>query len=172
MKISLIVAVDKENGIGKNNDLPWHLPADMKFFKETTTGNIVLMGRKNYESIPLKFRPLPNRLNLILTRDYSFTAENCILFHSIEELLQWKDENEKDPRVLYITGGGEIFKQLLDLRIVEEMFITHIDHSFDADVFFPSFNEKEWTKEIVFSQEIDEKNNYAFKTYKYSYCYL
>lgn len=172
MKVSLVVAVDKNNGIGKNNDLPWHLPADMKFFKETTTGNIVLMGRKNYESIPLKFRPLPNRLNIILTRDKNYKAENCLIFYSIDEFMTWKKENDADERTLFITGGGEIFKQFLDRKLVDEMYITHIDHSFEADIFFPEVNFEEWEKEIVFSHEIDEKNKYNFKTYKYSYCYL
>jgi len=82
MKVSLIVAIDLEGGIGKNNDLMWHLPSDMKFFKETTKNQIVVMGRKNFDSIPEKYRPLPNRLNVILTRNKNFTADNCLVYHS------------------------------------------------------------------------------------------
>ena len=81
MRIAIIVAVDAKNGIGKNNDLMWHLPDDMKFFKEKTSENIVVMGRKNHESIPEKFRPLPNRENVVLTRNKKFKAEGCLVFN-------------------------------------------------------------------------------------------
>ena len=100
--------MDANRGIGKNNDLMWHLPNDMKFFKEKTTDNIVVMGRKNYESIPEKYRPLPNRENVILTRNKDFKAEGCIVLHSFDELLQHY-ENEED-RTMFIIGGGEIYK--------------------------------------------------------------
>lgn len=168
MKISLIVAVDEKWGIGKDNTLPWHLPGDMKFFKETTTGNVVLMGRKNFESIPLKFRPLPNRLNIILTRNPNFSAEDCLIFHDVEQILNWKKKNEKDPRTLFVTGGGEIFKQFLENDLIEEMFITKIEHSFDADVFFPQIEESKWNQSLVNSHPKDEKNLYNFKIFKYS----
>ena len=82
MKVALIVAMDQEQGIGKNNDLMWHLPVDMKFFKETTNGHIVVMGRKNFDSIPERFRPLSNRENVILTHNATFQAEGCLVFHS------------------------------------------------------------------------------------------
>lgn len=167
MKVSLIVAVDQKNGIGKHQSLPWHLPRDMQFFKETTTGNIVLMGRKNYESIPTKFRPLPNRLNLILTKNKDYTAQDCIIIHSIEEFRIWLEVNKDDPRILFITGGGEIFKQFLDLELVEEMYITHITHNFEADVFFPEFDPSNWQKELVLVQEVDDRNHYRFETYRY-----
>jgi dihydrofolate reductase len=81
MKVRLIVAMDNERGIGKNNDLMWHLPADMKFFKETTLGHIVVMGRKNFDSIPERFRPLVGRENVVLTRNTAYSAENCQVFH-------------------------------------------------------------------------------------------
>ena len=145
MKISLIVAMDREGGIGKNNDLMWHLPADMRFFRETTTGNIVVLGRKNYESIPERFRPLPNRENAVLTRNTSYAAPGCLLFHSLEECLEHY-KNETD-RTVFIIGGGEIYKQALN--VVSEMYITHVDKSYDADTFFPQLNESEWKKEEV-----------------------
>ena len=87
MTIKLIVAMDNNRGIGKDNDLMWHLPSDMRFFKETTLNQIVIMGRKNFESIPEKFRPLPNRENVILTRQKDFTAENCLVFNSIRDVI-------------------------------------------------------------------------------------
>ena len=102
MKISLIVAMDNERGIGKNNDLMWHLPADMKFFKETSTGHIVVTGRKNYDSIPERFRPLPNRENAVLTRNADYKAPGAVIFPSLEACLEhYKNETEL---CLYIIG--------------------------------------------------------------------
>ena len=111
MKVALIVAIDAERGIGKNNDLMWHLPNDMKFFKETTQNQIVVMGRKNYDSIPEKYRPLPNRLNVVLTRNEDFQAPDCEVFTSLEACFEhFKNETE---RTVFIIGGGEIYKMAL-----------------------------------------------------------
>lgn len=164
-KVSLIVAMDRENGIGKNNDLMWHLPADMKFFRETTTGHIVVMGRKNYDSIPERFRPLPNRENAVLTRSFDFQAEGCTVFNSLEDCLaHYKNETE---RTVFIIGGGQIYKEALELGVIDEMFITHVDHVFGADTFFPEMDSSKWKIETVFSQEIDEKNKFGFVTKRY-----
>lgn len=170
MKTVIIVAKDLQNGIGKNNDLPWHLPADMKFFKETTTGHIVLMGRKNYDSIPEKFRPLPNRLNIILTRNQTkdYTSSNCLTFHSMEEFRTWKQQNQNDERTLFIIGGSEIFNQFLAADLVDEMYITQIHATVDADVFFSEIDESKWAKSIVQHHEIDEKNQFEFTIFHYS----
>lgn len=160
MQVSLIVAMDANRGIGKNNDLMWHLPADMNFFKETTKGQIVVMGRKNYDSIPEKYRPLPNRLNVILTRNKDFKAENCLVFNSLNDCLDhFKDEK---VRKVFIIGGGEIYKMALDSGCLNEMYITYVDGVFDADTFFPQFNESEWTSQILTEQSIDEKHEYSF----------
>ncbi len=164
-KVSLIVAMDNERGIGKNNDLMWHLPADMKFFRETTTGHIVVMGRKNYDSIPERFRPLPNRENAVLTRNADFTAEGCEVFHSLEACLDhYKNETE---RTVFIIGGGQIYKEALELGVVDEMYVTHVDHTFGADTFFPEIENGKWNISEVQKQEIDEKNPYAFVIRKY-----
>lgn len=166
MKVSLVVAMDKQRGVGKNNDLPWHLPADMRFFKETTTGHVVVMGRKNYESIPERFRPLPNRENAVLTRNKDYQAPGCTVFHSLEECMEnYKNETE---RTVFIIGGGEIFKQALDSGIVDEMYITHIDKSYECDVFFPDFDHSLWEKEQVLYHEKDEKNPANFEILKFS----
>ncbi|HRO76768.1 MAG TPA: dihydrofolate reductase [Crocinitomicaceae bacterium] len=167
MKIAVIVAKDQQNGIGKNNDLPWHLPADMKFFKETTTGHIVLMGRKNFESIPEKFRPLHNRLNVVVTRNKDFQAPNCLVFHSIDEVIAWKNTRKNDNRTLFVIGGGELFQQFLTTDLVEEMYITHIHTTVDADIFFPEINENNWSKEIILNHTKDEKNAFDFTIWKY-----
>lgn len=166
MKVALIVAIDKQGGIGKNNDLPWHMPDDMKFFKTTTTNHIVVMGRKNYESIPERFRPLPNRENVILSRNSNFTAPNCLVFNSLEACFEhYKEETE---RVVYIIGGGEIFKQALESNQVSEMFITHINHQFDCDVFFPNFDKTQWEQEMVLKHSEDDKHIADFTIVKYS----
>ena len=165
-KVSLIVAMDKNRGIGRDNDLMWHLPNDMRFFKETTENQIVVMGRKNYDSIPEKYRPLPNRENVILTKNTSFEASNCSVFHSLDAALSayQSDKNRK----FFIIGGGQIYKLALEAKILEEMFITHIDGNYDADTFFPDFNESDWNKELLMSQAIDEKHRHGFKVFRYT----
>lgn len=157
--------MDNERGIGKNNDLMWHLPADMKFFKETTLGHIVVMGRKNFDSIPERFRPLVGRENVVLTRNTAYSAENCQVFHSLEACLA-AYENETE-RYVYIIGGGQIYKQALQLNCVDEMYITHVDHVYGADTFFPEIDENNWDTSVVFSHEVDEKNAVAFQVKHY-----
>jgi dihydrofolate reductase len=165
MKVALIVAMDSERGIGKNNDLMWHLPADMKFFKESTSGQIVVMGRKNYDSIPERFRPLPNRENVVLTRNTDFNAEGCLVFHSLETCLDhYKNETE---RTVFIIGGGEIYRQALELNCVDELFITHVAKTYGADTFFPEFDESNWSITALSSHQIDEKHEAAFEIKQY-----
>ena len=165
MKVSLIVAMDLDRGIGRDNDLMWHLPNDMKFVKETTRDHIVVMGRKNYDSIPEKFRPLPHRENAILTRNTSFEAPNCKVFNSLEDCLEnYKDEAS---RTLFIIGGGEIYRLALEAGVIEDMYITHINQSYNADTFFPDFDLKKWTVETVMEQPVDEKHEASFTVLKY-----
>lgn len=165
MKIAIIVAMDKNRGIGKDNDLLWHLPSDMKFFKETTTDNIVVMGRKNYESIPEKYRPLPHRENVILTRNKDFKAPGCLVFNSFEELLaHYADEED---RMMFIIGGGEIYKQALDKDLVDEMYITKVEKAFDADTFFPEINLRDWRRSKIKTFTEDAKHEADFDIWKY-----
>ena len=165
MNIAIIVAMDANRGIGKNNDLMWHLPADMKFFKEKTTENIVVMGRKNFESIPEKYRPLPNRENVILTRNKSFKAEGCLIFHSFDEVLKHY-ENEED-RTMFIIGGGEIYKEALKKDIVDEMYVTKINKSYDADTFFPEINLRDWRRSKILTNPEDKNHEAEFDIWKY-----
>lgn len=152
--------MDNERGIGKNNDLMWHLPADMKFFRETTTGHIVVMGRKNWDSIPEKFRPLPNRENVVLTRNTDYLASGARVFHSLQDCLSYfSGEDQKD---VFIIGGGEIYRQALDQRCIDEMYITHVDAVYGADTFFPEFDEDKWTVRELLNWEKDEKNEAGF----------
>ena len=166
MKVALIVAIDAERGIGKNNDLMWHLPNDMKFFKDTTQNQIVVMGRKNYDSIPEKYRPLPNRLNVVLTRNTDFQAPDCKVFTSLEACFEYfKHETEK---TIFIIGGGEIYKMALESGRIEEMYVTYIDKIYGADTFFPLFNDKEWKSEEILNQDIDERHDASFVILKHT----
>jgi dihydrofolate reductase len=166
MKVSLIVAMDCDRGIGRNNDLMWHLPADMKFFRETTTGHIVVMGRKNYESIPERFRPLPNRENVVLSRSEQYKAEGCLVFTSLEACLD--HYGSETDRTVFIIGGGQIYREALKSGCVTEMYITHVDASFDADTFFPDFTIADWSVEEIAKYPADEKHEAGFVIQKYT----
>lgn len=164
MIVSLIVAIAKNNAIGKDNDLLWHLPNDMKFFKETTAGHCIITGRKNYFSIPEKFRPLPNRTNIVITRDKNLKLEGAEVVNSIEKAIEIaKSKNETE---VFIIGGGEIYKQ--SIALVDKMYITEVDTIFeDADTFFPEFDKLEWDEETISSNKKDEKHKFNFEIKKY-----
>lgn len=166
MKVALIVAMDEERGIGRNNDLMWNLPDDMKFFKSTTAGHIVVMGRKNYESIPEKYRPLPNRENVVLSRNDHFQAEDCLVFHRLEDC--FSHYSEETERTVFIIGGGEIYRLALDSGKVKEMYITRVHDRFQADTFFPEFNLQEWKEEMIQTHPQDDRHQSGFTIYKYS----
>lgn len=158
MKVSLIVAVSENNVIGKNNALPWHLPTDMKYFRDTTMGHCVIMGRKNYDSIPLKYRPLEGRTNIIVTRQKDFKAEGCIVVNSVEEALS--EVKKKSETEVFIIGGADIFKQTIDSA--DKIYYTKIYHSFDGDVFFPKIDVSKWKLTLQTDMKADEKNKYPF----------
>jgi dihydrofolate reductase len=166
MNVALIVAMDRDRGIGRDNDLMWHLPVDMQFFKDTTKNQVVVMGRKNYDSIPAKYRPLPGRENVILTRNESFKADGCAVFNTLEDCLNaYKDETE---RTVFIIGGGEIYRLALEANVVDVMYITHINHSYGADTFFPAFDLTEWKIETIGEQKVDERHDASFTMMKYT----
>lgn len=159
--LSLIVAISENNAIGKAGDLLCHLPNDLKHFKEITTGATVVMGKKTFSSLPR--RPLPNRRNIVLTRDVAFVYDNTEVAHSIQELEQMV---QTDNRV-FIIGGGEVYKQFMPL--VDELHITHIHHTWeDADTFFPEISPSIWHCIHQEEHEPDEKHAYAytFSTYR------
>ncbi|MBM7569883.1 dihydrofolate reductase [Aquibacillus albus] len=158
--ISLLVAMDRNRVIGYKNDLPWRLPKDLKFFKELTTNNVIIMGRKTFDSIK---RPLPNRKNVIVTRDPSYSQENCTVIHSLETVLEW---NRQHPTVEYfIIGGGEIFKQAL--AVADRMYVTYIDEDFPGDTYFPTYDESEWIETNRVKGIKDEKNPYDYYFIQY-----
>jgi dihydrofolate reductase len=163
--VNLVVAVAKNGVIGKDNQLVWHLRDDMKFFKELTSGHIILTGRKNYESIPEKFRPLPNRLNCIMTRNEAYQAAGCELFY---DLKTWIEAFQNDERDLFIIGGGEIYRQSLEQDVVDVMYITHVNAEPEGDTFFPAFDLADWYTEVLSMQSQDERNEFDFKIVKYT----
>jgi dihydrofolate reductase len=161
MIISSIVATAKNRVIGKDNDMPWHLPADLSYFKRTTTGHHVIMGRKNYEAIG---KPLPNRTNIIITRDKSFTCTNCEVLHSLENALRFAQENGENE--VFIIGGGTIYEQ--SKGYWNKLYLTEIDLETDGDVFFPELHWDEWILISEEKYEKDEKNpyDYCFKVFE------
>ena len=153
MKISIIVAADENNGIGANNQLLWHLPADLKFFKETTTGHTIIMGRKTFDSIG---KPLPKRRSLVISRDQDLKIAGAETFTAVADALAvCKTESE-----VFIIGGAEIYN--LALSFSDRIYLTKVHHEFKADVFFPEISINEW-KEIkrVFHPK-DDKNSFDF----------
>lgn len=158
MKISSIVAVGKNNVIGKDNQIPWYLPEDLKWFKKNTLGHAVIMGRKCFESIG---RPLPKRTNIIITRDIFYLAQGCEVVHSLSEALQLA-QNEGETEA-FIIGGGEIYLQSMD--ICDKIYLTEVEIDVEGDVFFPTLNSSEWKTSFEEKHLKDEKNewNYTFK---------
>ena len=158
MRIALIAAMSRNRVIGINNDLPWHLPDDMKYFMETTKGRTVIMGRKNYESIPDKYRPLPDRTNVMVTRQKEYTAPGCVILPSIEEAIQFARESGEE--LLFIIGGGQIYEQGLDWA--DEIYLTEIDAMIDdGEVFFPKFG-NEWQEVSREHHPVDNRHIYSF----------
>jgi len=165
MIVSLIVAVSENGVIGKDNDLIWHLPKDMRFFKETTMEHHVIMGRKNFESIPHKYSPLPNRTNVIITRQADYIAEGCVVVNSVEAALEIaKNNGDIEP---FIIGGGQIYKLALEANLVDKIYLTKVRHSFDGDTFFPKLG-NEWEEIERIDCKSDEKHahDYSFLTFE------
>ena len=156
--ISIVVAADEHNGIGKNNQLPWHLPADLKHFKDRTIGHPVIMGRKTFDSVG---KPLRGRRNIILTTQ-DIQIEGCEVAHSIEGALSRCKGEER----IAIVGGAKIFEQSMDL--VDIIHFTRIHHIFESDTFFPAIDPGKWVEVEREYHEPDEKNlfSYSFITYR------
>jgi len=151
--ISLIWGQDRNRLIGRDNALPWHLPADMAWFKKSTMGKPILMGRKTYESIG---RPLPGRTNLILTRQPDLQTEGCSVVHSLNEARSAVPEADE----IMVMGGAEIYALLFNQA--ERLYITEIDAEFEGDAWFPEFDRSVWKEVFCESHQADEKNAYPY----------
>lgn len=152
--LSIAVAVGENYAIGKNNQLLWHMPADLKFFKQTTSGHTVIMGRKTFDSVG---RPLPNRRNIVITRDATLKIDGVEVVNSLDEALSISKDEEKD---VFIVGGAEIYRQALPKT--NTLFLTTIHHNFEADTFFPEIDKSEWRLISSEPHKADEKNKYDY----------
>ncbi len=158
--ISIIVAIAANNAIGKNNDLLWHISADLKHFKRITEGNPVIMGERTYYSLPK--RPLPNRLNMVLTDKTGFEIAGCVMAYSIDEAIAKMPDDKEN----FIIGGGSVYKQFLPKA--NRLYITQVFKDFEADTFFPEIDPLVW--ELVSEERVtdDPQNDfeYAFQVYE------
>lgn len=152
--ITLVVAMGLNREIGIDNQLPWHLPKDLKHFKEITSGHPIIMGRKTYESIG---KPLPNRTNIVISRKKDWFEEGILIVGSIKEAIKFGQKIDED---IFIIGGGNIFEQTMD--IADKLEVTEIKTNIEADTFFPKIDPKIWTKTDEICHEKDEKNNFDF----------
>lgn len=164
MIISLIVAASANNVIGKNNKLLWHLPNDLKFFKNTTWGMPVIMGRKTYDSIAGE--PLPGRFNIVITRqtDWNPGRDDVWIVKSLEEAVE--KAKQTDCKEVFIAGGGEIYRQ--SMPIANRIYLTRVHTLIDGDILFPVIDEKEWEQTYHLDFAADDKHAYAysFQTWK------
>ncbi|MFL7891826.1 MAG: dihydrofolate reductase [Anaerolineales bacterium] len=154
MIISLIVAMDQNQGIGFEGQLAWHLPADLKRFKSLTMGHHLIMGRKTYESIG---SPLPGRTMIIVTRNPVYQPEGCMVAHSIDTALDFARMGSDNEA--FIIGGGDLFAQTIDLA--DRIYLTQVHASLPADVYFPDYSELDWREIETEFNPADEKNQYA-----------
>ena len=153
--ITIIAAIAKNNALGKDNDLIWHLPADLKRFKKITSGHHILMGRNTFESIG---KPLPNRTTIIITRNKNYFKDGCLIAHSIEDALDLVEDDEN----IFILGGAQIYKETIAKGLVDQLDITQVHQEFEADAFFPEIDLNIWEEVKREDYKADEKNKYDY----------
>ncbi len=151
--ITIIAAVAKNYVLGKDNKLIWHLPADLKRFKKVTAGHYVIMGRKTYESLG---KPLPNRTNIIISRNVTFKVDDCLVVNSLQKAIE-AAKSDTNP---FILGGAEIYKQAI--TFADKLDITFVHHNFDGDAFFPKIDTTIWKETSREDFEADDKNKYPY----------
>lgn len=154
MKISIIAAIGKNRELGRSGKIPWHISEDFQRFKEITSGHPVIMGRKTWESLPVK--PLPNRYNIIITKDENYSAENAKVACSLDDALRLA-KLAQDNDEIFVIGGGQIYQQAISLA--DKLYLTVIDKDFDADTFFPDYSD---FKKVIFEKENQERE-YSYK---------
>lgn len=160
MIVSAIAAVAENGVIGRNGDLPWHLPDDLKYFQRITKGHHVITGRKNYESIPEKYRPLKDRVNIVVTRNAAYDAPGARVVDSLAaglEIAQRANDVEA-----FIIGGGQIYREALTMRLVDRLYLTIIHSAVEGDTHFPPLDPGEWEEVERTRHEADERHAHAF----------
>jgi dihydrofolate reductase len=160
-RISIIAAMAENRVIGINNTLPWHLPADLKHFRQITTGHHVIMGRRNYESIG---KPLPNRTNIVVTRNHDYRAPGCVVAHSLEEAVE---RAHADPEI-FIIGGADLYRQ--SFACSDRLYLTLVHANVAGDTYFPDFDPHQWNEIMRERHEADDKNPYAYSFLAYDRC--
>lgn len=158
--ITIIAAIGKNNELGKDNDLIWHLPADLKRFKKITSGHYIIMGRNTFESIG---KPLPNRTTVIITRNNDYFKDGCLISNSVEDAL----ELAKNEENAFLIGGAQIYKQAIENNLVDKLDITIVHHEFEADVYFPKIDNNIWYEVAREDFKADEKNKYDYSFVSY-----
>jgi dihydrofolate reductase len=160
-ELSIIVAYDRNRLIGSGNELPWYLPADLRHFKELTTGNTVIMGRKTLDSIMNRLgKPLPNRKNVILTKQSDLEIEGCEVVHSMEEAITMSSDGE-----IFVIGGAQIYH--LAMPIADRLIVTEVNHEFEGDTYFPIVNADEWREVAREDHSSDEDNRFDYSFIEY-----
>lgn len=159
--VTIIAAIAENNALGKNNDLIWYLPADLQRFKKVTSGYPIIMGRNTFESIG---KPLPNRTTVIVTRNKEYTQKKCLIANSLEKAIRLVEKSEK----IFIIGGAQIYKEAMEKQLADQLDITLVHDTFEADVYFPEIDTNIWQEVSRENHNPDEKNkhNYSFVTYK------
>ncbi len=157
--ITIIAAVAEQNALGKDNQLIWHLPADLRRFKKVTSGHPIIMGRKTFESLG---RPLPNRTNIVITRNKDYHLDGIVVAHSLEGAIEKAQQIDEQ---IFIIGGATIYKKAIE--IADFLDITHVHHSFEADAFFPEIDTSIWEEVTNESFKADEKNKYNYSFVRY-----
>ncbi|GAB3991538.1 dihydrofolate reductase DfrA [Spirosoma daeguense] len=160
MKISLISAVAENGVIGRNNELPWHLPDDFAFFKHKTSHHPIIMGRKSLESLG---KPLKNRTNIVLTRNSDFTTEGVTIVHTLDDALDVATQINQNE--IFVIGGAEIYA--MALPIATTLYLTEIHQAYEGDAYFPKFDKNEWKEVERISHEADERHAVSFDFVKY-----
>lgn len=162
MKISLISAVAQNGVIGRDNDMPWHLPDDFAFFKRKTSHHPIIMGRKSLEALG---KPLPNRTNIVLTRNQDFRAENVTVMHTLDDAIDVAIAAPRKTDEIFVIGGAEIYA--MALPIATTLYLTEIHQSYDGDTYFPSFNKNEWKEISRHPHPADERHAVSFDFVEY-----
>lgn len=165
MRISTIAAVAENGVIGKDNDLVWSLPDDMKFFMDITQGHVVVTGRRNYESIPEKYRPLRGRTNVVVTRNRDYVAQGALVAHDLSSALELaRDSGETE---CFIIGGGQIYRQALDGGMVDTQYITHVHAEPEGDAHYPTAAWRGWTGQELGRNDGDNRHDHPFVIMRY-----